>query len=64
MFQANLPQKYWGEALLTATYLINRIPHSSFNTRHPSSYYMGHNLLMIISGHLAVYVMLLPSRET
>ncbi|XP_056860139.1 uncharacterized protein LOC108835766 [Raphanus sativus] len=36
LFQANLPIKFWGKAVLTAAYLINRNPSSVLNGR---SYY-------------------------
>ena len=29
MAQANLPISYWGDALLTATYILNRVPTKS-----------------------------------
>lgn len=35
LFQANLPVKFWGEAILTAAYLINRTPSSVLNGRSP-----------------------------
>lgn len=34
-FQANLPIIFWGECVLTATYLLNRIPTSSINFSTP-----------------------------
>lgn len=34
--QSNLPRYLWGEAVLTATYLINRCPSKSINNRVPA----------------------------
>ena len=34
-FQANLPLKFWGESLLTATYLINHLPTPILNHKPP-----------------------------
>ncbi|KAB1219409.1 Retrovirus-related Pol polyprotein from transposon TNT 1-94 [Morella rubra] len=35
LFQASLPQKFWGDAILTATYLINRTPTPLLDNRSP-----------------------------
>ena len=32
MVQANLPISFWGDALLTATYILNRMPNKSVST--------------------------------
>lgn len=31
LFYANLPLKFWGECILTATILINKLPATNFN---------------------------------
>ena len=35
MLHSNLPKKYWGEALLTAVYLINRMPTAILQDQSP-----------------------------
>lgn len=35
MFQASLPIKFWGEAILTSAYLINRTPSAVLNNQSP-----------------------------
>ena len=35
LFQGNLPKKYWGESVMTATYLINRTPTAVLKNKTP-----------------------------
>ncbi|KAK9675775.1 hypothetical protein RND81_11G030400 [Saponaria officinalis] len=35
MFQPNLPKKYWGECVLTATYTVNRLPTKILSFKSP-----------------------------
>lgn len=35
LFQGNVPKSYWGEAVLTATYMINRLPSRSLDYTTP-----------------------------
>ncbi|KAJ9679119.1 hypothetical protein PVL29_021142 [Vitis rotundifolia] len=35
LFQGNVPKSYWGEAVLTTTYMINRIPSRVLDNKRP-----------------------------
>ena len=35
LFEMNVPQTYWGESILTTTYLINRMPTKVLDFKSP-----------------------------
>ncbi|KAL0443868.1 UNVERIFIED_CONTAM: Retrovirus-related Pol polyprotein from transposon RE2 [Sesamum latifolium] len=43
MFQTSLPIKFWGESILTATFLINRTPTKVLNRQSPFQVLFGRN---------------------
>ncbi|MBJ4159980.1 hypothetical protein JGD54_25530, partial [Salmonella enterica subsp. enterica serovar Typhimurium] len=43
MFTMNLPKPYWGDAILAAAYLINRMPLKALNLKSPLAILKGHS---------------------
>lgn len=43
-FEANLPIKFWRECILTATYIVNKLPSKVINFRTPFEIIFGHKL--------------------
>ena len=44
-FQAKLPSKFWGESVLCAAHIINRMPLRSINHSSPYERLFGQNLI-------------------
>ena len=47
LFKQNVPKSYWGEAVLTSVYVINKIPSRVLGCKKSTR-----NLVSILSGHL------------
>ena len=45
MIQESLPRKFWGECILTATHIINRLPTSILNWKTPYEVLHGYQII-------------------
>ncbi|KAK9125652.1 hypothetical protein Scep_014498 [Stephania cephalantha] len=66
MFQSNFPKKFWGDSILTSTFLINRLPTSLLDWKSPFQVLFGHspdyNFLKTF-GCLCFAANILPSKD-
>lgn len=46
MFTSNMPKMFWGDAILTSTFLINRMPSRTLNFKSPLSKHFKHFFLL------------------
>ena len=58
-FQSNLPIKFWGECVLIATYILNRLPHQHLEVKPLLKRFLASHQHIIILEYLVVCVMLL-----
>ena len=64
LLSSNLPKVFWGEAALTAIYLINRLPSSSINMDTPyHKLFVKHLIYLHLRPFGYVCFVLLPSTE-
>lgn len=59
-FEANLPIKFWGECVLTTTYIINRFPSKVIEYKTPQEILFGQNP---IYDHMKVFGCLVYTRN-
>jgi hypothetical protein len=52
LFQNNMPNIFWSDAILTATYLINRLPSVKLNFKSPQEILLGKKINL---DHLKVF---------
>ena len=58
MFQMNVPKYLWSEAVLTTTYLINRMPSRILGMESPSELLLGQREFKVPPRYLVVFALL------